>query len=107
MGKLLGDSSRRKIHALVCPYPEHLPARLGQQPVSLQVPLAVPTELRSPPVGVRTRPRRVLGATVPEAAVHEDGHSPVLDYEISTPSDRRNRPGVLLIWHAQGVQLTT
>ena len=36
------------------------------------IPLAVTGDLRAPPVGVCLRPRHVIGARVPEAAVDED-----------------------------------
>jgi hypothetical protein len=56
----------------VFPHSEDRPTFVDQQVVSVAVAKDVELQLRAPPISVRSRPRAVLWAAVPEAAVHED-----------------------------------
>ena len=67
------DEVRRALRVLMLPDPEHGPPEFDEMRVGFSVTLHVASELGGPPGGVGLGCGLVLGATVPEAAVHEHG----------------------------------
>lgn len=73
--ELVLDAIRGRGHVLVLPYPNHAPPSFAQPLVSIAITSSVPFELLAPPISVVLRPRPVLRAAVPIAAIHEHGDS--------------------------------
>ena len=58
---------------LVLPYTDHTPTEIGETLVGFSVSAQIPLDLPSPERGISYRTRVVLGTTMPETAVDEDG----------------------------------
>src|SRR5437870_2878448 len=67
------DRTRGGDRILVLPHPHHQPACLRETSRGVAVAPSILVDLLPPPARVRLRPAGVLGASVPETAVHEDG----------------------------------
>jgi hypothetical protein len=82
------DTIRRSFHVLVLPDPNYRPSRIAQALVGVPVSTAVRLDLRLPPVGVCLRPRCVLRASVPEAAIYEDGDPETRKHDVGPATSR-------------------
>lgn len=60
---------------LVLPNPYHGPARISKPSIGVSIALDIGLDFCSPPHGIVLWPRAVLGASMPEASVQEDGNS--------------------------------
>ena len=69
--KRIGYTLERFRRAGVLPDTDHGPAMLVKRSVYRGVPLRVPTEFGAPIPGVDSRLSSVVGASMPEAAIHE------------------------------------
>lgn len=73
------ESSNDELHSIRCrdvlPDAEHPPSLGPRHGGRLRIALDVPREFRFPVLGMRDRNHPVLGASVPEAAVDEDGET--------------------------------
>lgn len=67
---------------LVFPDPKHAPAAFPEFPIHLPIPFHVSRDLLSPELGVVLGPSLMLGAPVPEAAVHENGQFDLWENEV-------------------------
>lgn len=86
-----GDAIRRRLDRLVLPNSHDRPAGLGEPAVGVPVTRSGALDLRPPPLGVGNRPRRVLGAAVPEATVDEDRHARAPEDQIGSTTQVRQR----------------
>lgn len=69
------------------PNPHDGPAGFDQPAVGVSVPGSVRLDLRGPEFGIRRRDRVVIRASVPEAAVQEDGHLVASESEVGGTPD--------------------
>src|SRR4051794_7321314 len=72
-GQRRADERDRGLDRLVLPHPDHPPPACAQGGGDALVALAVAADLRLPVVGVAGGHAAVVGASVPVAAVDEDG----------------------------------
>jgi hypothetical protein len=86
------DSVRSLERILVFPDPDYGPSARPKPTVSVLIPRDVAIQLRPPPCLVRLRRRRMDRATMPEAAVNEDGYAPARERNIA-PSASETRQG--------------
>ena len=99
------DRGDRRVQGLVLPDPHDLPARRQQGRVGGAVALDVAGQLGSPVPGVRGGLGAVLGAGVPEAAVHEDGDPAGGERDVwPDPRSVEVQPVVLAVPEALAVQ---
>jgi hypothetical protein len=64
-----------RLHVVVRPGAYYRPAVDSQQFVRVGIASPVAFELRAPPLGIRLRPRPMLGTSMPKAPVYEDRDS--------------------------------
>jgi hypothetical protein len=90
------DARRDNGRAVVLPARQHHPAGAAKGSSRVSIPATVRFEFLLPKLGVRLRPRGVLRAAVPVAAVDEtrDLHSP--EHEVRPPAN---------LWDGAGVDL--
>jgi len=81
---LRDDSAGGKCRILVLPHTYHEPAFELKVTCCKRIPGSGPQELGLPPVRMALRDVPVYGATVPEAAVHEDGCLDSREYDVRT-----------------------
>jgi hypothetical protein len=80
----------------VLPNPNDAPTFGGKSVVDLPIPFDVRCQLGAPVPDIRSRGVPVLGASVPEAAVDEDGESCSPEHDIGPHSTRfRHDHGIL------------
>ena len=79
-------------HVFVLPEPQHPPARGLECVRGVSVPLDVPLDLVTPPLGIRLRPGPVNWATVPKASIYEHGNSRARECEVGTSTRAWQRP---------------
>lgn len=74
------------------PHPEHGPAQRLQALIRVPIACLVGLELPPPPLAVASGLNSVLGASVPEAAVDEDGKAPACEDDVgASPGQARDR----------------
>jgi hypothetical protein len=96
----------RRLHRiLVLPDPDNLPPALTEETVGLPVACLVSRQLVLPPFGVGLRPRAVLGAGMPEAAVYVNRHVSRAEHDVGTGTQARNGGTVHPEAEATAVQL--
>ncbi len=80
---------------LVFPHPNDFPPGALEPPIRVAVPLDVPCDLGGPVPAVDVvQTLAVVGASVPEAAVHEDGHPSPGEHEVGPPIEVGQRPDI-------------
>lgn len=84
------------IHFVVLPDPHDGPPGLGERCIDPTVALDVRSELWHPVLEVRLRDVLVVWATVPEAAIDEDGDLPTREDDIGAHSDGPDPQEVVL-----------
>jgi len=87
------DREGSRLGVLVLPEPEDQPVGLGEDPVRVLVPSDIGLELVFPLSSVHTGAGRMIGASVPEAAVDEHGD----------PFPRKEKVGSASTEHGEGV----
>ncbi|MBB5912008.1 hypothetical protein BJY24_000875 [Nocardia transvalensis] len=88
------DSPRRWLGIFMFPDPDDIPSRIGEHPVGFLVSVPVPSDLLVPKLAVTARGAIMLRASVPIAAVTEDGDFRANEYDIGTSSQLRQRPRI-------------
>jgi hypothetical protein len=74
----------------VFPDPKNQPSCLGERRVGESIAQYVRFQLSPPPFGIRLRPSRMLGTTVPEATIHKHSHPLRWEHQVGTRPDGRN-----------------
>lgn len=82
----LYNAIRRGAGILVLPDAHDCPSGLGETPVGISIALAIPLDLRAPPLGIRRRPRHVQRAAMPEAAIDEDCYPRPAEHQVGPPT---------------------
>lgn len=69
----ISDASGGLHGVLVFPHSNYLPTLVSEKSIRVFVTILIPLELPVPPLSIRGRSCAVLGTSVPETAVDEDG----------------------------------
>src|SRR5262245_13391737 len=82
----LSDAKRCSVWCFMPPNPHDLPSISPEPRVSVAITLLVRDDLGPPELGILLGPRRVLWATVPEAAIDEDSDTRAGESDVGDPS---------------------
>jgi hypothetical protein len=85
-GECRGDPIGGLDGVLVLPHSDDSPAGVGKAPVGVSIALAIPLDLRAPPLGIRRGPRHVQRAAMPEAAIDKDCYPRPAEHQVGPPT---------------------
>jgi hypothetical protein len=83
--------ARDTLHIVMGPSAYHCPTLACEGSICVRIASAIRLDLRSPPLGVRFRPRTVRRTAVPEAAVDEDRDAGTREEQVGATPHRGQR----------------
>lgn len=100
------DLTGRRLRRLVLPDPDNGPPEKGKSLICVPVAESVSLELLQPPLGVGLGYRPMLGAAMPEAAVHQDDKACARECNVDATSWQSWNAVLDSIAQTKSVQLT-